>query len=204
MSQYCSQCGAKLAFMSPKAVQSSVNGSSIRLCRQCRQDVVKKYHSRFSPFRLSEGYTRIEATVLLDLLRIPRFCVVCSSEKELLAQGTVSVSYGLGALSIPLYECQECTGAKVYPSHYIRYRLSGGNLTLDIGNPTVAEKYHVFLMEELSNIKHNLETRTDPIEFLSSGGATIPFSPDMLRGIAAGLGVQEVRRISPSDVDFQK
>ena len=86
----------------------------------------------------------------------------------------------------------------------IRYGLDGHNLTLDIGNPVVAEKYAAFLTSELSTIKRNLENKTEPLDFILPGGIKMPFPPFILREYAAGLGVRDIRKLLPTDKDFFK
>lgn len=204
MPHYCNQCHRKLGFLSYKYREPSSDGSWLVLCKRCRQDAVTKAHARFAPFQLSEGYTRIKAAVFPGAWRIPAFCTICSSEEGPLSQTLLSVV----GMSIPLYSCRQCSSSGLDAAKYIRYHVDPnhvGNLTLDIGNPAVADRYVAFLDSELANVKRNLESRTEPLEAtFGSGGGTIPIYPSIFRDIAAGVGVKDVTKVLPTDPSFER
>ena len=200
MPNYCSQCKTKLNFFSYSYRGLSDDGSAVVLCKKCRQDMVEKAQARYSPFQLSKGYTRIKAQLFLQVWRIPTFCVICSSQEDQLSKQMISLSNGTVTLSIPLYLCQRCYNYDFKPLEYIRYQLHASSLTLDIGNPAVAEKYVASLTAELSNIKRNVLENPDKIVETNIG--KLPMS--ILHDSVAKLGVQDVKKVLPNDANFQR
>lgn len=204
MATYCTQCKEKIGFFSYKYREIYPDGSIILLCKKCRTKALAQVHNRFKPFHLSTGYTRIKAVLALQLWQIPQFCVICGSLEDNLSKIMISLNNGSVNMSIPIYSCRYCSKHDLNPLEFIRYNLDSNNLTLDIGNPDVAEKYLAFLNSELSTIKHNMKTQTDPVDFIVRGSAKkISVPAAFMRDWAEKLGVQEIKKIIAGDADFQ-
>jgi hypothetical protein len=202
MATYCTQCKTKIGFFR-QFKDFSADYSIVVLCKACWRAAVERIQAKLGPFQISKGYTRVKAVLSLQLWQIPSFCIICSSQEEPLSKRMLSLSTGNMTMSIPLYLCRRCFNYNLAPLMYIRYRLDSNNLTLDIGNPEVAEKYLRFLNAELANIKRNFEGQTGKVE-LTIRGSNEKFSvpAEMLRPHIDKLGVQEVRKVSPGDPDF--
>ena len=75
-------------------------------------------------------------------------------------------------------------------SRAIRYQLQSSELTLEVGNPAVAEKYAAFLTAHLASTKQLLLSQKGSI---GSNIGQIPAS--ILYNVANRLGVKEVKPV---------
>jgi hypothetical protein len=196
VSQHCGKCGDQLGFFSSKHQDWADDGTEVLLCKSCWLGVVDAAREAVEPHELSNGCTRITATVWIADWSVPVVCVGCGSTRGVMPKKTLEVPNGAYQMSqpitvtTPLYLCRRCAAIPLDPSRYIRYALDSNNLTLEVGNPVVAEVYVAFLAAHLASTQKALLGLDGPV---STRIGNLPAG--IFHDSARRLGVKDVSRI---------
>jgi hypothetical protein len=130
--------------------------------------------------------------------------MVCGQDQGAMVESVTQVNNGTVIVSMPIYRCHRCSRCKLDPLQHVRYRLSSNNLTLDLGNPEVAEKYASLLREDLDELRHVFADKdaSTPVESYV-GGTRMNIPLGFYRDAALRCGVQSVEKVAPSDPGFE-
>jgi hypothetical protein len=193
MAEVCSNCAARLGFLSRKYHDRTADGTDRILCSQCWGAVEPDWRAAVVPFTLANGYTRVEARVFLSNWHVAPLCVACGWAGEAGSTKALQLSNGTISLTVNLLLCARCTSLRLDATEYIRYALKASDLTLDVGNPALAERYVDFLKQDLEATRRVLLSQSGQVD-AAVGGATMKLPAGFLHPAAREPGVTSVTR----------